>query len=114
MLIKVKDGMPVRMIHEGGRYHFSAGEIKDCPASMLSAFRNVLVSAEPKPQQSEPARIIKMPIINISSEASPVKIPVDVPKPAKTKKVSKKRKKKKIVKIIKAITEEVKWNSESY
>jgi len=66
MLIKVENGMSARMIHKGVRYYFAEKEIKDCPPSMLSAFRGVLVSAEP--QQTEPSRIIKMPIIQVRQE----------------------------------------------
>ena len=48
MLLKVKDGVPNRMIHKGIWYNFAPGEVKDVPETMLLAFRGVLVMAEPR------------------------------------------------------------------
>lgn len=81
MLIKVKSGMPERMIHEGVRYYFAEKEIKDCPESMLSAFRGILVQAE---QPAVIPYMIKMPIIQVNDKQDKIVI---------KKKTSKKKKK---------------------
>lgn len=72
MLVKVKDGSSVRMIHEGKWYNFSNGEVKDCPDSILSAFGGILVQAL---QQTRifPTKITPMKIIPV--EQPKIKIP---------------------------------------
>jgi hypothetical protein len=57
MLVKVKDGNPVRLVHEGVRYFFNKNQVKDCPESILLGFRGVLVSAEEEPNK---IRIVKV------------------------------------------------------
>jgi len=73
MLVKVKDGMANRLIHRGVRYYFAPNEVKECPSSILSGYRGILVSAEShKVIEEQPVQ--KMPIIQI--EIPKIKIPI--------------------------------------
>jgi hypothetical protein len=78
MLVKVKDGSAVRLIHAGIRYYFNKNEIKDCPESILSGYRGLIVSAETR-IQPVPEPVIeykkqqKMPVID--AEEPKIKIP---------------------------------------
>lgn len=87
MLMKVKDGVVSSMFHEGVKYYFDKGEIKDCPPNMLSAFRGVLVQAEPTARVIEIPRMLKMPIIQVNTEK------IDKVDEKKVKKTTKKKKK---------------------
>ena len=82
MLMKVKDGVASSMFHEGVKYYFNKGEVKDCPPNMLDAFRGVLVQAEPIKEFFP--RLIKMPIIQVNTETNDKK--VIIKKTAKKKK----------------------------
>lgn len=82
MLMKTVNGKGTKMIHGGGRYTFQPNEVKDCPESMLSAFRGVLVAVN---NISPPIHTMMiMPIIRVNNE-------IDEPK---VKKVIKTKKKK--------------------
>jgi len=95
MLLKTKDGLANRMIHKGIWYQFLENEVKDCPSTMLSAFRGVLIMAEQRVKDitQPPIKEEKssMPIISVDSitkEPTPKK----VVKKKSTKKKAKKNK----------------------
>jgi hypothetical protein len=82
MLLKTKNGLGVRMIHDGRWYNFSNGEIKECPDNMLQAFKGVLVQAE----SIRASRIIPFkPLPIIPVEQTKIKIPAKIKIKKKTK-----------------------------
>jgi len=96
MLLRVKDGIPNRMIHKGIWYNFGKDEVKDCPSTMLSAFRGVLIMAEQRvkdiTQSSTKEEKLIMPIISVDNTPKEPTIKKVVKKKS-TKKKSKKKKK---------------------
>lgn len=78
MLVKIKDGSAMRMAHEGKWYNFNKGEVKECPESIIPAFRGFVIPAQPKAVATQV--VIKvpstMPIIN--AEQPKIKIPVKI------------------------------------
>jgi hypothetical protein len=76
MLVKVKDGTPTSLFHEGVKYHFAKGQPKECPESILMAYRGLLIPVQ-KPVVVPPKAPERMPIIQIE-QLTKIKIPIKV------------------------------------
>jgi len=104
MLLKVREGYPVRMIHKGIWYDFSKGEVKECTESLLLSFRETLVMVEqPVVPVSPPTLSVGLPKAEEPTSIEPIGMPVikaeePIKKTVPKKTMKKKKAKKKTIK----------------